>query len=181
VSANRTRTQWGWHRLTDAAARQLVAEANVRPGDLVVDIGAGTGAITAELVARGARVIAVELHDDRARQLRERFGTNGVVVVQADAADLRLPRRPFRVVANPPFAITTPLLRRLLVRGNCLMTADLVLGRQAAVRWSRRSTPHFELSVAHNVARSAFIPRPAVDISVLHIERRHSPRPHARR
>src|SRR5262245_49332246 len=104
--------------------------------------------------------------------LRARFADARVIVVQVDASDLRLPRRPFRVVANPPFAITTPLLRRLLAPGSRLVSADLVLGRQAAVRWSRRWTPNFDVSVAHDLARSALVPRPSVDVAVLHVERR---------
>jgi 23S rRNA (adenine-N6)-dimethyltransferase len=181
VSVDRTRTQWGWHRLTDAAARRLVEEAKVRRGDLVLDVGAGAGAITAQLIERGARVIAVELHDERASVLRARFHNAPVVVVQADAADLRLPRRPFRVVANPPFAITAPLLRRLLVPGNRMLSADLVLGRQAAARWSRRSNATFDVYVAHNLARAACVPPPKVDLAVLHVERRRSPRAQTRR
>ncbi len=108
---------WGWHRLTPAWADRLVADAGVAPGDLVLDVGAGTGALTAPLVAAGARVIAVELHPGRAAALRRRFAGDDVVVVHADAADLRLPRRPFRVVANPPFARTTAILGRLLAPG----------------------------------------------------------------
>jgi 23S rRNA (adenine-N6)-dimethyltransferase len=50
-----------------------VADAAVRPGQLVLDIGAGHGALTAELVERGARVIAVEFHPARARHLTGRF------------------------------------------------------------------------------------------------------------
>ncbi len=101
---------WGWHRLAPAWADRLVADASVAPGDLVLDIGAGTGALTAPLVAAGARVVAVELHPGRAAALRRRFAGADVTVVRADAADLRLPRRPFRVVANPPFGVTTAVL-----------------------------------------------------------------------
>ncbi len=53
---------WGWHRLAPGWAERLVADAGVRPGDLVLDIGAGDGAITAPLVVAGARVVAFELH-----------------------------------------------------------------------------------------------------------------------
>jgi hypothetical protein len=48
-------TRLGYHELTDVWAERLVAGAGVRPGDLVLDIGAGNGAITAPLVATGAR------------------------------------------------------------------------------------------------------------------------------
>jgi len=110
--------RWGWHRLSPRWADQIVADAQVSPGDLVVDIGAGTGALTASLVAAGARVIAVELHPQRVAVLRRRFAGDPVTVVRADATDLRLPRRPFRVVANPPFAATTGIMRRLLAPGS---------------------------------------------------------------
>ena len=61
----RSRRAWGWHLLTDEWAARIVADAAVRPGELVLDIGAGRGALTAELVERGARVVAVEVHPAR--------------------------------------------------------------------------------------------------------------------
>ncbi len=73
-------------------------------------------ALTKPIVDCGARVIAIEQHRAWAASLRQRFAQNNVTVVEADALDLRLPRRPFRVVSNPPFAITVALLRRLVAR-----------------------------------------------------------------
>jgi 23S rRNA (adenine-N6)-dimethyltransferase len=62
-------------------------------------------------------------------------------VVKADASDLRLPRRPFRVVANPPFAITTGLLRRLTAPGSRLVRGDLVVPVFMADRWAHGHAP----------------------------------------
>ena len=56
------RTRWGFHELSDNWARRLVAGAGVAPGDLVLDVGAGTGPLTGALLDAGATVIAVELH-----------------------------------------------------------------------------------------------------------------------
>lgn len=170
---------WGWHRLAPSWAERLVADAGIRPGDLVLDVGAGTGALTAPLVDAGARVVAFELHPGRAAALRERFAGAPVTVVHADAADLRLPRRPFRVVANPPFAVTTRLLGRLLAPGSRLVRADVVLQHAAARRWTDGRAPgagrwgrDYDVRPGRPVPRAAFDPRPPVDCRVLRVTRR---------
>ena len=167
-----SRRTWGWHRLDDDWAARVVAAARVRPGELVLDIGAGEGALTAPLVRAGARVIAVELNAGRVRLLRQRFPS--VRVLQVDAAELRLPGRPFRVVASPPFAITAELLRLLLARDSRLTAADLVLQRAVVRKYvsagiaARRFTPAAGLALP----RHAFRPQPRVDCAVLTLRRR---------
>jgi hypothetical protein len=75
-----------------------------------------TGCVALLAVGRaGARVVAVELHPGRAARLRHQFPE--VTVVHADATSLRLPSRPFRVVASPPYGITAGLLGLLLRPG----------------------------------------------------------------
>ena len=76
----------------------------------------------------------------RARQLRQRFGER-IIVVQADASDLRRPRRPFKVVANPPFAITQALMRRVLSPRTRLLEGYLIVSRQVARRWLSPTAP----------------------------------------
>lgn len=171
-------TRWGWHRLDRRWASRLVALAGVEPGDFVLDIGAGTGAITEVLVAGGATVVAVELHPGRAAALRTRFAGRPVRVVRADAADLRLPRRPFKVVANPPFGITTALLRRLTAPASPLEGAGLVLPAWAAARWANgRGTGGaaarrtFHCMLGPRVPARAFRPAPPADARVLLITR----------
>jgi 23S rRNA (adenine-N6)-dimethyltransferase len=166
----------GWCRLATDWAIRIVAEAAVRPGELVLDIGAGQGALTAPLVAAGARVIAVELDPGRAGQLRRRFAGDPVTVLAIDAADLRLPRRPFRVVANPPFAITGPLLRALLARDSAMVGADLVLQRAVAIRYGSGQAPgrwqrRWYAEVGLRLPRTAFHPVPTVDAAVLRLRR----------
>jgi 23S rRNA (adenine-N6)-dimethyltransferase len=146
----------------------------------VLDIGAGRGAITRHLVDAGARVVAVELHPGRVEHLRHRFAADPVTVVHADAAALRLPRRPFRVVASPPYAISSAMLKRLLAPGSRLVAADIVLQRavvrrfadgraSGAGRWQR----HWSAELGPGLPRTAFRPPPRVDSSVLVIRRTH--------
>ena len=173
------RTRWGFHQLSDRWARRLVARAGISPGELVVDVGAGTGVVTAALLEAGARIIAVELHPQRAKALRERFRDAGIVVVQADAADLWLPRRAFKVVANPPFAATAALMRRLIAPGSRLQTADIVLPTWIARRWAspmapgaRRWRQTFQPSVTFRLPSGAFRPAAPAPTAVLRLERR---------
>lgn len=157
--------RWGFHQLTEQYARRLVGEAAIGPGDLVIDVGAGTGAITTALVAAGARVIAVELHPGRAALLRDRFAGDPVTVVQADAADLRLPTRPFLVVANPPFAVTTAVLRRLTAPGSRMARSYVIVPAHVAGRWAGgrgngagRWSRVYDAAVNGTVPRRAFVP-----------------------
>lgn len=174
----RSRREWGWHQLDPRWAERIVHDAGIGPADLVLDIGAGLGALTAPLLATGARVVAVERHPQRTAALRTRFGGT-VQVVTADAADLRLPRRPFHVVANPPFAVTAPLLRRLLHPGSRMVSAHLVLQEQAVRRWASPAAPgagrwqgQWEAHPGRRLPRQAFRPPPQVPCRLLMIRRR---------
>ena len=171
-ASGRSRRAWGWHRLADEWAARVVAAAEVRPGELVLDIGAGTGALTGYLVRAGARVVAVELHPGRAALLRQRFPQ--ITVVQADAVNLRLPGRPFRVVASPPYGITADLLDLLLAAGTRLVRADLVLQRAVVRKYAdhRRAARAHRMSTGLVVPRHAFRPPPRVDSAVLVVRRR---------
>lgn len=175
----------GQHFLRSRAlARSLVDGAGVAAGDLVVDVGAGRGAITAELVERGAIVWAVEADPALAAVLRERFGSR-VRVLEADARFLEWPRRPFAVVANLPFTGGTEILSSLLGdAGAPLRRAELVLQWEAAAKraaiWPSTLLgvvwgALYELTLVRRLAPSAFAPPPTVDAGVLRAARRTRP------
>lgn len=165
MSGNGRGRRWGWHRLDPEVASSLVEDAEIRSGDLVLDLGAGDGVITAALLEAGARVIAIELHPGRAERLRARFAESAVTVVERDLRELYLPGRAFKVVANPPFELSTPLVRRL-AGARALISADLVLQRQAAQRLVHTRSRH-RLSLGAKIGRSSFSPPPAVDAVVV--------------
>lgn len=146
----------------------MVARAGIRPGDVVVDLGAGTGGLTAALVAVGATVVAVELHPGRRAALGERFAGAPVRVVAGDVATCPLPRRPFRVVANPPWAVAESVRARLLAAPR-LIQADLVLPRWLVRRWAERSP---RIAVGTSLRAESFHPPAPTGAAVAVIRRR---------
>ncbi len=141
-------------------AQRIVAHACVPTGALVFDIGAGFGRLTKPLLDTGARVIAVELDPKLARGLGRRYPD--VRVICDDALRIPLPRRPFRVVANLPFAITTAMVRRLL-GSPYLVRADLIVARGYALKSG--------LPVARWIPRAEFTPPPSTDCAVVVLTR----------
>jgi 23S rRNA (adenine-N6)-dimethyltransferase len=167
-------------------AAAIVAEAAVRPGELVLDVGAGGGRLTEPLAARGARVHAIEVDPAWAAHLRERFrAVPNVTVVEADALRARLPDEPFRVLANLPFHLTTPILRRLLddpavplARADVLVEWEVA--RKRALCWPSTLLSvlwgaSYELVVVRRIPAACFEPRPAADAGVLRVVRRAEP------
>ncbi len=158
--------RWGWHPLRPDWADRLVASTPVRGRDVVVDLGAGDGALTASLERTGARVLAVELHPTRAAELRTRFAGTRVAVVEVDLDAFCWPGHPFRVVANPPYAGVNALVRRLLATRQ-LRSADIVVAEHAARGLLRRHPGRVELGL--RVPRQAFRHRPPADARVVRI------------
>ena len=164
-------------------AAEIVREACLGPDEVVLDLGAGSGRLTAELARVAGRVIAVELDTRWAAALRGRWPN--VDVVEADAAAMTLPREPFRVVTNIPFDRTTDLLRLLLDDPRTpLIRADLIVEWAVAMKrgipWPSTMNDvawgaFYETSVARRLPRFAFDPPPAVDAGLLVVRRRTRP------
>jgi 23S rRNA (adenine-N6)-dimethyltransferase len=166
--------------------------AGIAAGARVLDVGCGCGSTTLELarvVGAGGRVVAVErdpVWADRLRAAAERAGVaDRVEVVEADFRQLDRPRERYRVVANPPYNLTTALLAWLLdepERGP--WRADLVI--QLEVARKHAAQPPVALRTAAwapwwlfehrlTIDRNAFRPVPAVDSALLTVHRRDPP------
>lgn len=163
--------------------QSLIRRSGVGPGDLVIDFGAGPGTLTAPLAATGSAVLAIERDAAFVATLQRRFARRpGVRVVQADLRSVRLPRRDFAVVSSIPFAVSTPLLRRLLSPVPArLAAAELVvewgLARRLSVScprdvesawWAAR----FELTVVRRIPARCFTPAPSVAAAHLSVRPR---------
>ena len=115
----------------------MVRLARLRPSDLVIDIGAGKGALTLPLAQRAGQVWAVENDTTFAAILREKTEAfPHVRVICKNILDCTLPKQPFCVVASIPYAITTPILDKMLHPHSNLKRAVLLIEWGAAKRFT---------------------------------------------
>ena len=193
MGAERLRPRKGLSQnfLTDPAALDAIVEAaELERGDNVVEIGPGLGVLTRRLLAAGASVLAVELDAGLAGYLRrELAGVDRFELIEADALSLHpremFPDQPFKVVANIPYHITSPLLHAFLEgeRPPDLMVilVQLEVAERVAAPPGRMSyLSVFAQNVAKaevvtRVAAAAFEPAPKVDSAVLRLRRRSVP------
>jgi len=177
----------GRHALRSRAfADELVRDAGVGAETLVLDLGAGGGALTRALADSGAHVRAVELDPAALTELRSRFGRDPrIELVEGDATTIQLPARPFAVVANLPFAVGTTILRRLLGDPRVPLTqldaiVEWGLAAKRTAVWPSTLlgctwAAWYELCLVRRVPRACFAPPPSVDAAVLRATRRRDP------
>jgi 16S rRNA (adenine1518-N6/adenine1519-N6)-dimethyltransferase len=170
------------NHLADASVLEgIVAVADIQPGEQVVEVGPGLGILTAELLAAGARVTAIERDDRLVTHLAERFdGEAGLTLLAADALDVEmagLVDPPWAVVANVPYHITSPILHHMLGRDPRPSRFVLMVQREVAERIAAAPGGmsylsvfvqyHAQVRIAFVVPAAAFEPAPAVDSAVL--------------
>ena len=185
----RTRKRFGQHVLEPAWVRKLVDVIDPKPDDVLLEIGAGRGALTLALAPRVRRLVAVEIDRELAADL-ERVAGGNVQVVVADflRTDLRTlfpPSGPVRVAGNLPYNISSPILFRLLSfadEGRFLSDATLMLQREVADRLAARPDTreygvlgilvqlHARVTRPLVLPPGAFRPPPRVRSAVVHLE-----------
>ncbi|MGY0491065.1 ErmE/ErmH/ErmO/ErmR family 23S rRNA (adenine(2058)-N(6))-methyltransferase [Streptomyces sp. WG-D5] len=179
------------HRFARLAASDCVPDrvpdsgSAPAPVPLLLEVGAGKGALTAPLARRAPALVAYEIDGRLVDGLRERFAGQGHVRVRhADFLDVRPPRTPFAVAGNVPFSRTSAVVDWCL-RADRLTAATLLTQLEYARKrtgdygsWTRLTVltwPRFEWRLHGRVPRTAFRPAPRVDAGVLRIERRATP------
>lgn len=175
--------------------RKSLELADVRPGDVVVEIGPGLGTLTTALLEAGAEVWAVEkdrtLHAHVTAELVPRF-PDRFHLLEGDAVEHPLAGRPlragpdFKVVANLPYAIATPWLDAVLA-GPLPSRMVLMLQQEAAQRYAASPGSKsfgaisiflqsaYDIAPGHKVAAACFHPRPDVESHLLNLRRKASP------
>jgi 16S rRNA (adenine1518-N6/adenine1519-N6)-dimethyltransferase len=190
----RPKRSLGQNFLTDPnIQRKIVESLELRPGDTLVEIGPGRGALTDRLALRAERLVAVELDDQLADMLAERFAEEAHVEIvhrdflTFDLHDLSVPAERLVVVGNIPYNITAPILFKLLdhprPREILLMVqrevADRIVSAPGTAAYGALAVgvqTVADAEVVMRVPRGAFRPVPKVDSAVVRI-RPHAP-PH---
>jgi 16S rRNA (adenine1518-N6/adenine1519-N6)-dimethyltransferase len=177
--------------LTDPAALDAIVEAaEINHGDRVVEIGPGLGVLTRRLLAAGAELLAVELDHRLVDWLRGELGSvPHFELLEGDALTFdpaaAFPGQPYKVVANIPYHITSPLLHAFLEGERPPELVVVLVQAEVAERVAAPPGQMSYLSVfAQNVAETdvvtrvpaaAFEPAPKVDSAVLRLRRRATP------
>jgi len=180
----------GQHFLYNPAIiERIVNAAGLGPDDRVVEIGPGPGIMTRMLAARVGKVIAIELDERLYEKLSEELaGFDNIELVQGDALEYAYEDLPeFKVVANIPYYITTPIIFRLLESRKNLQSMTLTIQKEVAERivakpggkdygiLSIMVQYHTRSRLEFMIPKEAFRPVPKVDSAVIYIEPRSQP------
>lgn len=191
LAAHIPRKRFGQHFLVDQGIISAIIEAiTPLPGQRIIEIGPGLGAITRPLLERIPTLMAVELDRDVVRRLEQQFKPERLQLFEADALqfDFAALGADLRIVGNLPYNISTPLLFRFAdlaagMRDGHFMLQKEVVDRMIALPrspdYSRLSVLlqwHFHMESLIDVPPEAFDPPPKVDSAVVRLipRKRHS-------
>lgn len=185
----KARKRFGQHFLVDEhVVMDIVASIAPKTEDHLLEIGPGTGALTAALYGSSARFTLIEIDRDLVPRLRQRFPH--CEVISADILDTPLSvvtNAPLRVVGNLPYNISTPLLVKLLGEVETIVDMHFMLQKEVAERiaagpggkdWGRLSVLmqyECEVELLFDVTPSSFSPPPEVMSSVVRLKPRRLP------
>ena len=181
----RPKKHLGQHFLQDPEIiSKIIRTADVNKEDVIVEIGPGRGALTFRLAEMASEVIAIEIDHSIVESLNERAASYpNLSIVEADALRFHYHEigTRFKVVANLPYYISTPILFRLIELSDMVTSMTIMLQKEVAKRVvaAPNSKDYGILSIAvqfyavpeiaFNISRKSFYPEPKVDSSVLKI------------
>ncbi len=183
---HRARKRFGQHFLHDhGIVRRILDAFDPRPGETIVEIGPGLGALTRPLLERVAHLHVVELDRDLVARLRADYPPERLTVHEADALDFDFRAldsgNRLRVIGNLPYNISTPLLFHLLDQQDAIADMLFMLQKEVVVRmaavpggkdYGRLSVmlqAQLKVEKLFDVRSGAFTPPPKVDSSIVRL------------
>ncbi len=188
MDGHRARKRFSQNFLHDAHyIARIVAAVAAQPGDRVVEIGPGLGAITGPLIGTAGHLTCVEIDRDLAQRLRERFTPAQLTLVEGDALAFdwagfaASDARPLKIVGNLPYHISTPLLFALLPIADRVLSQHFMLQKEVVDRmvaepggkdYGRLSVmlqQRYEVTRLFIVPAGAFSPAPQVQSAIVRL------------
>lgn len=197
----RTKKRLGQNFLVDADAIQSILDnAGISKDDIILEIGAGVGFVTEQLVKHAKKVIAIELDDDAIKELKK-IKCNNLEIVHQDILKTDLndfSSEKIKIVANIPYYITSPIIAHLLgeiddlSNKNRNLISDIILMvqyevAQRIVATEKSSSKQYGLltilsqfwadcEIVRKVGRKSFYPSPKVDSALVKFKVRQEPK-----
>ena len=168
---------------------ELIGHSNIRRGDLVIDIGAGSGAITAVLARRCQQVLAYENEPGILNKLQQNMRRHkNVKVIAQDFLQAKVADEPYKVFANIPFHLSADIVRKLTSNNemHAPRSIYLIVQKQFAQKivpsdWHFTSklgtqlAPWWQTRIRRPLRRTDFTPPPAVDTVLLELKPQSEP------
>ena len=170
--------------IDEAILKQIVDAAQIQPDDHIVEIGPGIGVLTKELLNKAKKITAIEIDENLIPLLNAYTGylmlEHGHVIANENALHVTMPKEPYKIVANIPYHITSPLLRHVFLESETPPTSmTLLIQKEVAekicdpkdaglltILVGLFGKPH----IVTTVPPQAFFPPPKVHSAVLHID-----------
>ena len=166
----------------------LLALSNLTKDDTVYDIGAGSGVISSVLAAKVAKVVAVEFEPRIVQTLKQNMEAfSNVTVEVGDILEVTFPTTPYKIFANIPFHLSSPIVQRFINSENSPEAVYLIVQKQFGKKLVATDTTHFtsqlgmllgaeyRVRVMKNLQRTDFWPHPAVDTVCIELIKRDQP------
>jgi 16S rRNA (adenine1518-N6/adenine1519-N6)-dimethyltransferase len=188
----------GQHFLIDEEALNTIVEtADIKEDEHVLEIGAGIGVLTKELVKKTTNVTTIELDEKLIPLLKEYVsddhtspdglrGASELTIIQGNALEIPFPKDRYKIVANIPYHITSPLLRHIFIEGYAMPysitlliqqeVADRICDDVSAGRLTILVGLFGKPRIVRNVPPESFLPPPKVESAILHIDCYKHPR-----
>ena len=163
-----------------AIINRILKTAKVTSKDHVIEIGPGLGILTEELAKHAKKTTAIELDKDLIPTLKENPALKKVEIVNADALLFKPPKTiKYKVVANIPYYITSPLITAFLTQKNPPTSMTLLVQKEVAKKiiadppesiLALQTQLYSKPKLAFGVPAKHFKPKPKVDSAVIHLE-----------
>lgn len=153
---------------------ELIAEADIKVTDTVIEIGPGKGIITEALLRKAKKVVAIEKDKTLVAGLHKKFdGVNNLEIVEGDILTTELPTSEYKIFSNIPFSITSEIMARVLQSKVLPTSMYLIMQQETAEKFSGArceslssvlTKPFFEVKILGEIDRTNFTLKPQVHI-----------------